>query len=138
MVHNLPLWLIASFTITYLLAFLWPLNLIIDCGYRLIGQLFHRYQCLQNWLISAITDNSTDYRCNTICNLIKIGYLFLFHTNHLHNQSENWCLVGLLNIGAYFSVVKESNSKPVTYFFLFFLKTSDLLFFFFFTKPVTY
>jgi len=41
----------------------WPL--IIDCGYQLISQLFHRYWYLQNWLLSAITDNSTDYRCNT-------------------------------------------------------------------------
>jgi len=60
--YNLPLWLTTSFTITCLLAFLWPL--IINCGYRLIGQLFHRY--LQNWLILAITDNSTDHQCNTI------------------------------------------------------------------------
>jgi len=47
--------------------------------------------------------------------VIKIGYLHLFHTNHLHNQTENWCLVGLLNIDAYSSGVKESNSNPVTY-----------------------
>jgi len=37
------------------------------------------------------------------------------HTNHLHNQSGNWCLAGLLNIDASSSGVKESNSNPVTY-----------------------
>jgi len=38
-----------------------------------------------------------------------------FHINHLHIQSENWCLAGLLNIDAYSSGVKESNLNPVTY-----------------------
>jgi len=39
----------------------------------------------------------------------------LLHINHLDDRSENWCLVGLLNIDAYSGGVKESNSKPVTY-----------------------
>jgi len=45
----------------------------------------------------------------------KIGYLPLLHRNHKDNQSENWCLVGLLNIDVYSSGVNESNSKPVSY-----------------------
>jgi len=34
---------------------------------------------------------------------------------HKPLTSENWCLAGLLNIDAYSSGVKESNSNPVTY-----------------------
>jgi len=33
----------------------------------------------------------------------------------IDDQSENLCLVGLLNIDVYSSGVEESNSKPVTY-----------------------
>jgi len=35
-------------------------------------------------------------------------------TNHLDDQSKNWCLVELLNKDVYCSGV-ESNSKPVIY-----------------------
>jgi len=41
--------------------------------------------------------------------LCDLGYLPLLHANHENDRSENWCLVGLLNIDAYSSGIKESN-----------------------------
>jgi len=74
-----------------------------------------KFSVAQNFIFMASFDNSRWYVFYVLFNLIKIGYLPLLHTNYLDDQTKSWCPAGLLNIDAYSSGVKESNSKPMTY-----------------------